>query len=989
MKKWMAFLLVFTVLIHTQVTVRANTDVSILIDPVSASYEGRQQATSIIQSMAFQDVPADFWGREAIMRMGALDIIKGDGQRRAFRPNDPVSNEEALAFILRAVGLEAQAQIEAERIAPTLANRPGLEGIWSLGYMQLAQRRGLLTRAELNDALSEDQSSLDPAINFMRRRPATREQVAEWMVKAINATDETVLVPVRGQHKIYEFADWRSITAEKVPYVEAAAQSGIMQGGAARRFDPLGRITRAQMAQMIKNIDEIYFKTMQYIRKTGTMASVQDQQHTTTGAAKVSRSMRIRTDQGLVEEIRYTIQRNVIGQTIEKDVPVYTNRQLSGLASLQLGDAIEYIVQPATGAVLYINRLHGLQHTKVQGVLQPLEVAQGMISIKDATGKVFTYPMIQGLYRINLEDETSYIYIEGKEMPIERAPVSRRVELSLKNNVVDHIKPIGEAVLYKEIQGIITENNPNLAYLTMINSEGKQETKAYYKKTLKVEKQQYYDQQDEIGYIDDIFPDFRFDPRDASIEDLEEGDIVFLRLDKDGNITKISAVTNYTTQYGKIKRITKEGSLGTRFLLEYENLSTGWVDVPHGIFVSKEGRPISTAQIEPGDWVKILVNQAVLQPGHVSQVVKEVMVEGDEHFITNIYRGQLAGYDEYQKKLKLQNAEAFHHMGWKNRQQVQYLDLTGQEVEYYNEGKRISQGQARQYLTRSDGEAYVAMEKYYDKERVKKVTFRFDREEFLNTDHVVHADGIGAFKIGYLPNTIKTDAGTIVRRYGRLVDPHNIMIPDYAKVVLNGENKAAIVDIGIEPTINGIQVFRGRVMAIDEGRSFHVSSFSALTDMTWSPPYPIARVFPLDYNTKFYDATGMVDANTFIGYTSATKLGEVFTIITQGTKTLAIIDNPFVKDGVKGTIYKVDGDKVYIKNTLAYNQKGGTWSAISNLNSAVEVELQPNTIMIKNSQPVSKLQLEEGDRIRVMKEFTTTPVTSGSVIKGYIIFVEK
>ena len=96
---------------------------------------------------------------------------------------------------------------------------------------------------------------------------------------------------------------------------------------------------------------------------------------------------------------------------------------------------------------------------------------------------------------------------------------------------------------------------------------------------------------------------------------------------------------------------------------------------------------------------------------------------------------------------------------------------------------------------------------------------------------------------------LKADGGTIIRRHGRLVDPQNIMVPDYAQVVLNGENQVAVLDIKEEPTTGGIQILRGRIAKIAQGQSFKFN-LAALQGNSWSY-YPIPRVFSIDYKTYF------------------------------------------------------------------------------------------------------------------------------------------
>ena len=92
----------------------------------------------------------------------------------------------------------------------------------------------------------------------------------------------------------------------------------------------------------------------------------------------------------------------------------------------------------------------------------------------------------------------------------------------------------------REARGVVVENDPTLGYLTYRTSSGVR-TANYYRDSIEVEKQPYYESADRIGYIDQLFPNFQFDPRDTTIDTIKPGDNVYLRFNGDGNITYISA----------------------------------------------------------------------------------------------------------------------------------------------------------------------------------------------------------------------------------------------------------------------------------------------------------------------------------------------------------------------------------------------------------------------------------------------------------------
>jgi hypothetical protein len=137
------------------------------------------------------------------------------------------------------------------------------------------------------------------------------------------------------------------------------------------------------------------------------------------------------------------------------------------------------------------------------------------------------------------------------------------------------------------------------------------------------------------------------------------------------------------------------------------------------------------------------------------------------------------------------------------------------------------------------------------------------------------------------------------------------------------------------------------------------------------------------------DSTGIVDAKKFIDYSSDTKVDKVYTIITDGSRAIQVIDNKYATKGVRGTIVSIDGNKVMIKDAYVYNNKTGAWSAISAKNSALNVTLPTNYIIVKNNEAVGISALKVGNQIRVMTDTLEDKPTEATAISSVITFVEK
>lgn len=1015
MKRRMLSLVIAALMVITNfVNVLAYSDDRILTDPIENTYTGRVEATDMIRNANFIDIDTDYWAREAIARTVALNLVKGYDAE--YRPDDPVTNQEAIAYAIRVIGQENEAQQAGVDLMATNPNLETVEDVWALGYLQLAQTAGIITLAQFNDALVEDQTTLDPAVNFVRGDNVTRDQAADWLVRIVETVNQTAFQLDNGtsQQSVYQYPDWKDIDPDKVQSVEKLSIAGIMKGNESGYFDPKGVLTRADMAQILRNMDSLYYQMNNITKKTGTVGAIVADNNNLTGDIKLSQNIYVRTSEGKVDVIKYEAADNSSPQPQTKDAVVYTEDEIGGLEILKENDEIEYLVNPADNIVLYVQRTKSdSKEIEIEGILNNVDIDNNTITITDKQGNKTTYKLMEGIIKKNddsnsngggnngdtTETKESTIYMDKHERVIKDLPTGSTLKLTIRNNIVILLNYIGEPELRSQIRGVVIDNNPDLGYITILDENRQELTKNYYQNSVKVEKQQYYDTIDEIGYIDSVFPNFEYDPRDSFIDEVEAGDVVFLTLDPTDSqlISEASVSTNYTMKYGKVQQI-KQNDNYFSILMEYENKQTEWLDVPNDIFVSKDAYPANLADIIPGEWIKVLVNEAIVAPGYTIQSAKEVTIEGGERFVTGIYKAQLSNINPVQQQLVLKNVQSLNETGWSDYQQIKNISTNNSSgVEYYYNGNRVSLDFASQRL-KNNYEVYVATQNAFGGEKAVMVSFRDSRDQLLGKDNIIYSDGNG--NIGLTNKTdISTDNGTIVIRHGRLTNGINIMVPDYATISLNGENKAAVVKIEDTPNTSGLTIVRGRIKSIDEGKSFQVQSMAILSGTRWAYT-PIERVFTIDYDTQFYDATGWVDQNTFIDYTDQTKVDKVYTIVTDGSKALQVVDNPYVKDGIRGTIYAVEnnagGDAaaattVRLKDVYIYryDEKTGEWASLSSKNSALNITIPANYIIAKDNKSVGISELKVGNQIRVMTDTLPEKPTEADTINGYITFVEK
>ena len=542
-----------------------------------------------------------------------------------------------------------------------------------------------------------------------------------------------------------------------------------------------------------------------------------------------------------------------------------------------------------------------------------------------------------------------------------------------------------------EERGLVIANEPSLGYLTYVNHEGQTLTRNYYKNQVRVEKPAHYEREDLIGYINQMFPSFEYDPRATTAEHVQPGDYIYMHLTKDNIITQISASTNHIARYGKVKQFIPGGMGMSTMVIEDEQGQIFHQQVSSQVPVSKAGIPVTVSQIQEGDWVKVLISQGTIAPGNTVEYVREIVVDRGSRDISNIYRGQITHIDSYQNNLFLQNTQPMQKNGWGPYKDIKELAIKPGSVQSYHMGNLVSWDYVTRYLKHQAGYVYIAMEEYYGSERAVKMDFQSVHQKTLPATTIISAQP-GLIKL-MSGEEIKVSSDAIIRRNGRLVDPYSIMPSDYAQVVVTAENKAAVIDITDMPTRGNLQVFRGRIKQIQDRETFEVETFSLLADTLWMY-HPIPRTFTIDKRTKFYDESGMVSngIEEFIGYGEDSQIEEVYTAIVEGDYAQAVIKMPYTRYSVRGEIYESSENEIKIKDTYIYHLERKRWEVKGRKDNTQNITLTENTAVMKNGKLISPNSLVAGDRIRIMTSsnpLEEAETETASQVDGYLIIVEE
>ncbi len=213
--------------------------------------DGISYGLVLLENIQFNDIQ-NHWAQQSIGKMTAFSIVRGYGDGD-FHPEAPVSRQEALAFLIRLMGLEDLAQLKAESEAS------GSTGIWDTpmdfwarGYYLVAVEKGMITQDEM-ESIDWTQS-------------AQRQEVGVWTAKALE------MQPQHGaQPMIDQFSDFKQFNPFYIPYIEPILQKEIMVGQTAQSFAPQAIIKRGEMITILDRISNRFIGDHGITRHMGTV----------------------------------------------------------------------------------------------------------------------------------------------------------------------------------------------------------------------------------------------------------------------------------------------------------------------------------------------------------------------------------------------------------------------------------------------------------------------------------------------------------------------------------------------------------------------------------------------------------------------------------------------------------------------------------------------------------------------------------------------
>lgn len=226
---------------------------------VSADEEAANATTANASQTAinaFSDVNAGYWGEKYIYQLAAQGIVTGNNGK--FRPNDPVTQQEAVTMAIRFLSMQDQLSSGAATLPTNIKVND-----YFTKYVELAFQQNLLDK-------QKESGYTDEKVIWGAQK-ASREWITEVLVRSIGRTAEADAA----KNKATGFADNAKISPDRLGYVNVAVELGLAKGLNGNKFDPQGAVTRAQLATFLSRA-QAYITTNYENQYKGSIASIEN-----------------------------------------------------------------------------------------------------------------------------------------------------------------------------------------------------------------------------------------------------------------------------------------------------------------------------------------------------------------------------------------------------------------------------------------------------------------------------------------------------------------------------------------------------------------------------------------------------------------------------------------------------------------------------------------------------------------------------------------
>ncbi|AGC68195.1 S-layer domain protein [Thermoclostridium stercorarium subsp. stercorarium DSM 8532] len=549
------------------------------------------------------------------------------------------------------------------------------------------------------------------------------------------------------------------------------------------------------------------------------------------------------------------------------------------------------------------------------------------------------------------------IYIGSAQGTLSDIKPESLMVVTMEDNIVTRMVSVDGLLLQEAgiYNGILEENNTGLGYITLYFPDGSG-TSPGLRNALSYYRTYSYLRADEVEVYKNGEP--------ADIEDLKPGDSVFVKVNGEGTVVKISATDNFYPVYGRVRT---KGN----WLLQLETTSGDVVQyrIPSNTPIFIDKKKAQWSDIKEGDEVRILIQTSGNQT-----IIGEIVAKKKETEIDAVYRAKFYSYDKLSNSILVHNIQQFKDGIW---------EMPGYGFSKLNINENYVPGIPKGM---NGSTVYIATGKNITgKESVVCLAFADDElKAEISGDTIVDVDpGRGRLSLLNKSSYINYDNSSIIVKNGKLLSPNQIKIMDDAYFVTgvqsDGTVRANVIWVKEQLLDTGVTLLRGRIAQIDLLSSMTLESFSEFREPDWEYNN-VRKTLTIDpMLTRVFDDDGRIDLTLFDDAGEKSYKKRTVYVLAQEGKALLVSTAPFGDVVYKGRIYDLPGLKkdafnhvvtpatsLVIRDGIRYNDSQAKWEEVSE----VQFSFLPNTVFMKNGKIIDASQLETGDRITVIKSET-------------------
>ena len=494
--------------------------------------------------------------------------------------------------------------------------------------------------------------------------------------------------------------------------------------------------------------------------------------------------------------------------------------------------------------------------------------------------------------------------------------------------------------------GIVRENNPSLGYITLYFQDGSGVDPQAYPRLTSLRTFTY-------GYEIPV----QRDGVTVTAEEIQPGDQVFIKLDEDGYIQKMSSKSYYKPIYGTVHI---KGA--TWLIVKKEDGSYLNYPISALLPVYKNGHTGSLSDILPGDRVKLLV-----QTDDVNLHIASIDVEKTTRPITGVYRGNIEFIDAMQDALVVSNVQEFASGRWENSSFIGIQSFTFSSDYNIRPSRRVS------------GTVYFATRKASDgRDKIVVASYRNKPQyEIIAKDNLLNVVNGSRLELENSSDIITFDKDTIAIKDGRLVDISALNTLDPVKVSVertsaNSGGYRANVLVSDSTATSVSTIYRGRIKSVEPTKSITLESFAQLKGVTWSFTNT-PKTFDIDLtSSRLLEEGGVGNLREF----GSEAVGQSVYIVANGNKIQLISTAPYADSPISGRILSLAGNVnnndgtvptnptgLKLTESMVYDSQSHVWKVSPDLDIAI-----PNhAVVIKRGIIGSVSLLKSGDQIKVIR----------------------